>query len=193
MGPIFKLNHVSFSVYLLFVILIGMLFGMALERSGFISTKKLTGVFLFDDFAVIKVMFTAIVVASVGLYFLADINVINIAKVYFGKTYWISQLVGGLLFGVGFMLSGYCPGTSVVALASGSIDALFVLLGAITGMWIFGFGYPLWEGLYKAGKLGKITLPQVLGVNHWVVIVILIAFAGGMFYAAEWWEKKISN
>jgi len=193
MGPIFKLNDISFSVYVIFVILIGMLFGIILERSGFISTKKLTGTFLFDDFTVVKVMFVGIVVAMIGLYFLADINVINISKVYFGKTYWISQLVGGLLFGIGFMLTGYCPGTSVVAFASGSLDALVVLLGAVAGMWFFGFGFSLWEGLYKAGNIGKATLPKALGVNHWVIIIFITLAAGGMFYAAEWWEKKIAE
>ena len=193
MGPIFKLNDISFSVYVIFVILVGILFGAILERSGFISTKKLTGTFLFDDFAVLKVMFSAIIVTMIGLYFLADINVIEIAKVYFGKTYWISQLVGGILFGIGFMLSGYCPGTSVVSVATGSIDALVVVLGAIAGMWVFGFGFKIWEGLYKAGNIGKATLPKAFGVNHWVVIIIITIAGLGMFYAAEWREKKIAE
>ncbi len=191
MGPLFKISHPSHAVYIIVTIIIGMMFGAVLERAGFISTKKLTGVFYFDDFAVLKVMFTAIVVASVGLYFLSDVGLIDIGRVYFSKTFWISQLVGGLLFGVGFMLTGYCPGTSVVSLASGSIDALFVVLGMLSGMWVFGGLFSIFKSLYYAGKLGRITLPEVFGVNHWVVIIIVAIMAAGMFYGAELREKYL--
>ena len=191
MGPIFKLYQLPYGLYIIVTIIIGFFFGIILERAGFIRTKILTGVFYFDDFTVLKVMFTAIVTAGIGLYLLGDIGIINMAKVYFGKTYWISQLVGGLLFGVGFMLTGYCPGTSIVSFSSGSKDAFFVLLGMLTGMWIFGALFNLWKGLYYAGKLGRITLPEVLGLNHWIVLLIIVIMAGLMFWGAEIREKKL--
>ncbi len=191
MGPVFKLYNLPHGLYIIVAIIIGFFFGAVLERAGFISTKKLTGVFYFDDFAVLKVMFTAIVVAGVGLYFLSDIGVINISRVYFPRTYWISQLVGGLLFGVGFMLSGYCPGTAVVSFASGSLDAISVILGMITGMWIFGGLFNLWKGLYYAGNVGRVTLPRLFGLNHWVVLLLVAIMAGAMFYGAELREKYL--
>ena len=191
MGPLFKLYSLPYWLYIVVAIVMGFFFGAVLERAGFISTKKLTGVFYFDDFAVLKVMFTAIVVAGVGLYFLSDIGVINIHRVYFSKTFWISQLVGGLLFGIGFMLSGYCPGTSLVSLVSGSIDAIFVFLGMITGMWIFGGLFDLWKGLYYAGNIGRVTLPQAFGWSHWVVLLLVIIMAGAMFYGAEMRERYL--
>ncbi len=193
MGPLFKMYHLPHGLYIVLTIIMGFFFGAVLERAGFISTRKLTGVFYFDDFAVLKVMFTAIVVAGVGLYFLGDIGVINLSKVYFPKTFWISQLVGGLLFGVGFMLSGYCPGTAVVSFASGSIDAIFVILGMISGMWIFGGLFDLWKNLYYAGKLGRVTLPDVLGLNHWIVLLIIAVMAAAMFYGAEWRERQLRD
>ena len=191
MGPLFKIYDLSYGLYVILAIIVGFFFGAVLERAGFISTRKLTGVFYFDDFAVLKVMFTGIVVAGVGLYLLGDIGVIDLGKVYFPKTYWISQLVGGLLFGVGFMISGYCPGTAVVSFASGSLDAIAVILGMITGMWIFGGLFDLWKGLYYAGNVGRVTLPQLFGLNHWIVLLLVIIMAAGMFYGAELREKYL--
>ena len=190
MAPILKFYHVPFFWYFVLTLITGFFFGIVLAISGFYDTKKLTGVFFFDDMAVLKVMFSAIVVASIGLYLLVDLGTLDLTRLYIPKTYWISQLVGGLLFGIGFMLSGYCPGTSFVSLAYGSLDALFVILGMIFGMWVFGFGYKLWKGLYLAGYLGRITLDRLFGINRWIVIGAVFVIAVFAFIQIEIFEQK---
>ncbi len=190
MGPLFKLYYIPYFWYIALSIITGIFFGLVLTLSGFTYTRKLTGVFYFDDMAVLKVMFTAIVVASIGLYFLSDIGTIVFSKVYVPKTYWISQLIGGLLFGIGFMLSGYCPGTSVISFASGNLDALFVMLGMVAGMWVFGLGYKIWKGLYLAGNIGRVTLDKLFGVNHWIIIGIVFVMAVFVFIIIETLEHK---
>ena len=173
--------EMSSSMSLGLAFLFGLLFGLSLERSGLGDPRKLTGVFYLRDFAVPKVMFTAILVASAGLYFLADIGLLDLEQVYFIPTFFWPQLAGGALFGVGFVVSGYCPGTAVAGLASGRVDALITLSGVSLGSLLFALVYPEIEGFYGSSNMGIVTLQQLLGVNHWVVIALLAVSAGGMF------------
>ena len=94
------------------------------------------------------------------------------------------------MFGVGFLISGYCPGTAVAGLASGRIDALVMMIGVGIGSFLFAIVYPLIEGFYMSSNLGTVTLPQILGINHWFVIVFVFIFAGAMFYVMERYEKR---
>jgi len=171
-------------------LLFGIFFGLSLERSGLGNPHKLTGVFYFQDFTVPKVMFTAIVVASTGLYLLSDLNLLDLGRVYIIPTFFWPQLVGGLVFGAGFVVSGYCPGTAVTGFASGRIDALVTMAGVSAGSLLFAVLYPMLEGFYLSSDRGVVTVPGLLGVNHWVVIVALITMAGGMFYFLGRWEKR---
>jgi uncharacterized membrane protein YedE/YeeE len=109
----------------------GLFFGLSLERAGLGDPHKLTGVFSFRDFTVPKVMFTAILVAGSGLYLLADLKLLDLGRVYFVPTFFWPQIAGGLLFGAGFVISGYCPGTAVAGLASGRLDALVTMIGVV--------------------------------------------------------------
>lgn len=162
-------------------LLFGIFFGLSLERSGLGDPHKLTGVFYFRDFTVPKVMFTAIVIASTGIYLLADLDLVDLGRVYIIPTFFWPQLVGGLLFGVGFVVSGYCPGTAVTGFASGRLDALVTMAGISAGSFLFAAFYPMLEKFYLSSDMGVVTVPGLLGVNHWVVIVALILMAGGMF------------
>jgi uncharacterized membrane protein YedE/YeeE len=171
-------------------LLFGIFFGLSLERSGLGDPHRLTGVFYFRDFTVPKVMFTAIVVASTGIYLLADLRLLDLGRVYIIPTFFWPQLVGGLIFGVGFVVSGYCPGTSVAGLASGRLDALITMAGITAGSLLFAMLYPKLEGFYRSSDWGVVTIPGLLGVSHWVVIVGLIIIAGGMFVVLERWEKR---
>jgi len=173
-----------------FAFLFGILFGLSLERSGLSDPRTLTGVFYLRDFAVPKVMFTAIVVASAGLYLLSDLGLLNLEQVYFIPTFFWPQLAGGALFGIGFVVSGYCPGTAVAGLASGRLDALVTLAGVGLGSLLFAMAYPAIEGFYLSSDRGIVTLQQLLGVNHWIVIVLLAVAAGGMFAVIEKLEKR---
>ena len=102
---------------LLAALLLGVCFGFLLERGGLGNPHKLTGIFYLRDFAVPRVMFTAIVVASVGLYLLSDLELLDIGQVSIVPTFFWPQIVGGLIFGAGFVVSGYCPGTALAGLA----------------------------------------------------------------------------
>lgn len=168
---------------------VGFFFGLFLERGGLGNPHKLVGVFYLRDFAVPKAMFTAILVASCGLYLLADLGMLDMGRIWIVPTFFWPQVVGGTLFGVGFVVSGYCPGTAVAGLASGRLDALVSLAGIILGSFLFAILYPLLEPFYHTSSMGTMTLPGMLRVNHWSVIAFLVVMALGMFFMMERFEK----
>jgi uncharacterized membrane protein YedE/YeeE len=182
--------EMSEAVSLGLAVVFGLFFGLSLERGGLGNPHKLTGVFYLRDFAVPKVMFTAMVVACVGLYLLGDLGLLDLERVWIVPTFFWPQIVGGALFGLGFVVSGYCPGTAMAAVATGRIDALLTIVGAGAGSLLFAVLFPVLEGFYLSSDMGAATLPKLAGVNHWVIIIPVIAFAGGMFYLMERYEKK---
>ena len=169
---------------------IGLFFGFFLERGGMGDPHKLTAVFYRTDFGVPKMMFSAILVAATGLCFLADLKVLDMNSVWIIPTFLWPQLVGGALFGLGFLVSGYCPGTAVAGLASGRLDALVTMVGVGIGALIFSAFYPAMEGFYTTGDMGTVTLPELVHVNHWVLLTFVYVFAGVMFYAMERYESR---
>ncbi len=175
---------------LLIAVVIGFCFGLFLQRGGLGDPYKLTGVFYLRDFTAPKVMFTAILVASSGLYLLSDLKLTDIGKVWIVPTFFWPQIVGGLLFGIGFALSGYCPGTSVAGLASGRLDALVSMIGIACGSLLFAIFYPFIEGFYFSSDMGVVTLPKIFGINHWSIIALLCVCAAIMFSLMELHERK---
>jgi uncharacterized membrane protein YedE/YeeE len=172
---------------------LGVFFGFFLERGGLGNPHKLTGVFYLTDFAVPKAMFTAILVAATGLYLLSDLKLIDLARVWIIPTVFWPQLAGGALFGLGYLVSGYCPGTAATGFASGRLDALLTMIGIGAGTLLFSMLYPWLEGFYKTSDMGHVTLPVLSGMNHWTVIAILYVLAGTMFYAMERFERRGST
>jgi uncharacterized protein len=183
----------SDSVNLIVALVLGVFFGFFLERGGLGNPHKLTGIFYLTDFAVPKAMFTAILVAATGLCVLSDLKVLDMSKVWIIPTFFWPQLVGGALFGLGYLVSGYCPGTAVAGLASGRLDALVAMIGIGSGTLLFSVLYPWLEGFYKTSDMGQPTLPDLLGINHWVVLAIVFALAGSMFYTMEWYENRTKS
>ena len=181
---------VSQEMGLLLAVMLGFFFGLFLERGGLGNPHKLTGVFYLTDFVVPKVMFTAILVASVGFYLLSDLKLLDLNRVWIVPTFFWPQLAGGALFGLGFVVSGYCPGTSVAGLASGRLDALVTMTGIGAGSLLFAVLYPALEGFYQSSAMGGATLPGVLGINHWIVLAVLVIVAGLMFFFMERYEMK---
>jgi hypothetical protein len=163
-APFYKYGLFGDEASLLLAFAIGIGFGFFLERAGFGSARKLVSQFYLDDLAVFKVMFTAIVTAMLGVTYLAWIGWLDLGLVYLVPTYWIAQVVGGLLLGVGFVVGGYCPGTSVASVATGRVDGLVYALGILGGSLVFAEAFPMLKGLYEAGELGTRTLPEALGV-----------------------------
>ncbi len=127
---------------LLAAVFIGLGFGFFLERAGFGSARKLMAQFYLTDLAVFKVMFTAIITAMLGLALLSSAGWLDLSEVYLVPTYWTPQIVGGLLLGAGFVIGGYCPGTSIAALATGRIDGLVCALGIGAGTLTFAGLFP---------------------------------------------------
>jgi uncharacterized membrane protein YedE/YeeE len=180
----------SDTVNLAMAVVIGLFFGFFLERAGMGNPHRLTGVFYRTDFAVPKMMFSAILVAATGLCLLSDLKVLDMSRVWIIPTFLWPQIVGGALFGLGYLVSGYCPGTAAVGLASGRLDALVTMAGIGSGTLLFSTVYPALEGFYKTSDMGTITLPELLQVNHWALLAVVYVFAGIMFYVMERHERR---
>lgn len=150
----------------------GMIFGALLQRARVIRYDKQIGVLLFKDWTVLKFMLSAIAVGMVGVYILKDAG---IAKLALKPMIFGAVIFGGLLFGAGWALLGYCPATSMAALGEGRVDAFWGILGMILGAGLFSHAYPwLKKTVISWGDLGKLTIPQILHVNHWVVIAVVL-------------------
>ena len=191
-APFYKLGAFGDETSLVVAFLIGIGFGFFLERAGFGSARKLVSQFYLDDLAVFKVMFTAIVTAMLGVTYLAWAGILDLGLVYLVPTYWVAQVVGGLLLGMGFVVGGYCPGTSIVSTATGKLDGLVFVLGFAAGTLGFALIFPFAQGLYTAGALGTKTLPQVTGIAFGQIAfgVVLMAVLG--FMGASWVERRLA-
>ena len=136
-APFYKLGMFGDDASLVVAALLGVGFGFFLERAGFGSARKLTAQFYLSDMSVFKVMFTAIVTAMVGVFALSAVGWLDFSKIYLVPTYVVPQLVAGFVFGVGFIIGGYCPGTSVAGIAAGRIDAGLYALGMLSGIFLY--------------------------------------------------------
>ena len=165
--------------------LVGVAFGLVLERAGFGRARNLAAQFYLTDLRVLKVMFSAIVTALVGMTLLGGIGVLDLSLITVPETFLWPQLVGGLLLGAGFIVSGYCPGTGVVAVASGNLDGVAALGGIMAGSLAFGFGYGPLESFYKSGAMGVVRIDRLLGVPMSVVAAAVVAMAVGAFLGGE--------
>lgn len=163
----------------------GILFGAIIQRSRVIRFDKQINVLLFKDMTVIKFMLSAIIVGMVGIYFLKDAG---IAKLALKPAVMTAVVIGGLLFGAGWALVGYCPATSLAALGEGRVDAFWGILGMVLGAGVYSHMYPLLKkNVLSWVDLGKISIPQVLRVNHWPVIAVM---AAGYLVLLYFIEKK---
>lgn len=191
--PLYPQGLFSEQTSFLIAFLIGILFGFTLERAGFGSARKLAMQFYFRDLTVLKVMFTAIVVAMVGLLYLNWMEILDLAQVSLNPTFLWPQIVGGAIMGVGFVVGGYCPGTSLVASATGKLDGMIYVLGALSGMLVYGEAYPAFQSFAESGALGERTLSDWLHLRPGVVAFLIILMALAMFYGAEILEEKFGK
>lgn len=170
----------------------GLMFGWVLESAGFGSPCKLTGQFKLNDWSVMKVMMTAIVVAAAGLAGLQSLGWIEADAVFVPSAMLAAAAIGGLLVGVGFAVGGYCPGTSVVGLFSGRIDAAVFLLGLLAGTWVFADLYgPSIQALMDAAEvMSGDTVSEVLNVSPWWVVLALSAALVGVFVMGQKFERR---
>jgi rhodanese-related sulfurtransferase len=180
-------THGLFGTYagLLVGTLVGVCFGFVLEPAGFGRARNLAAQFYLTDLRVLKVMFSAIVTALVGMTILAGVGVLDLSQITVPETFLWPQLVGGLLLGAGFIVSGYCPGTGIVAIASGNLDGVFAIGGVMLGSLAFGVGYGPLEAFYKSGAMGAVRIDALLGVPAAVVAAAVVAMAVGAFVGGE--------
>lgn len=174
-------------------LLIGVVFGVFLEWAGFGNASKLSGQFRLTDLTVFKVLFTAVVTAMLGAFWLGRIGMLDLQRVYVPGTWLLPQLAGGVVFGAGFALAGLCPGTSCVASASGRVDGLAVVAGMLLGTAVFDISYHAVQPFYDSTPRGTLTLPDLLQVPTGVVVAVLTVLAIAGFAAAEAIERRVGE
>jgi hypothetical protein len=192
MAPLFKFGLFGENLGLVVAFAVGIGFGFFLERAGFGSSRKLAAQFYFTDLTVFKVMFTAIVTAMLGVFWLSLLGFMDLSLVYLTPTFLVPQMVGGLILGAGFVVGGYCPGTACVGIATGRIDALVLFAGIFAGVFGFSELYPLVKGFYMSTDLGQLTLPQVTQLPYGLLVFAVVLMALGGFVGAEWVEKRMA-
>ena len=189
-APFYEYGFLGDGAALWIALAIGIAFGWCLERSGMGSARKLAGQFYLTDMTVFKVMFTAIVTAMLGVFWLGWLGVLNISRVYVPETFILPQLIGGIIFGIGFAIGGLCPGTSCVSAVTGRIDGLMVVIGMFVGVFVTGFFFSFLERFYNSTARGQLTLPTALHLPYGVVVLVVVLFALGGFRLAELLEKR---
>jgi hypothetical protein len=193
MGPLAINEIISENTNLFLAFIIGIAFGFVLESSGFSSSRKLAGVFYGYDMVVLKVFFTGAITAMLGLLFFSLFGWVDLNLIYVNPTYLTSAIVGGVIMGAGFIMGGYCPGTSFCGASIGKIDAMIFIVGLFIGVAVFGAGYDWWDNMYMARFLGSPKISESLGLTDGVFAIVLIVVALGMFFVAEWAEKKFAR
>lgn len=190
-GPVSVALKLGYSTEMMLSVLIGMGFGFVLERAGFGRSDVLASIFYGRDFRVMRVMFSAIVTAMLGLYFLDLLRIVPLSSLGLLDTYLWPALVGGLLFGVGFVVGGWCPGTSIVGAMSGKIDAMLFIFGLVLGSMIFTLGFENLSALQNAGARGRLLLHEAFGIPSGVMVFGVALFAVGCFWAVGKIEAKV--
>ncbi len=193
MGPISSLIAMPEWLDLLIGLLIGIGFGFALEQAGFSSSRKLAGMFYGYDTTVIKVFFTAAIVALVGSQLLSFFGLLNLNQVFVNEYYVSASIVGGVIMGAGFIMGGFCPGTGLSAMSIGKIDAIVFFAGGLAGAFLFAETYPMIEKLANSGYKGPVKINEALGMSTGMFILVLIVAAAIMFWIAEAAEKKFAR
>jgi rhodanese-related sulfurtransferase len=192
MGPLVP-DLIGNDLNYIVALIIGIFFGVILEQAGFSTSKKLVGLFYGYDFTVLRVFFTAGVVAMIGIMGFEHYGLIDISLVYINPTFLWSAIIGGLIMGLGFVIGGFCPGTSVCAAAIGKIDAMLFIGGAFIGVLFFAEGYPSFEGLYKASHWGNPRFFETLGMSQNVFAFILTATALLAFWFVSIIENRVNG
>jgi uncharacterized membrane protein YedE/YeeE len=183
MAP-FQFNYeLGESVILLFALLTGIAFGMFLEKAGFGNARKLVQQFYFTDMAMFKVLFSAIVTAMLGIYWLSYFGVLDITQIYINASYIWPQVLGGVVFGFGFVLAGLCPGTSCVAVFTGKLDGLAVFAGL----------EPKLKGALSTSSIGDISLYELFHMEYGMLTFLIAAFAIIAFWLAGRVEERFNK
>ena len=168
---------------LLYGLITGILFGFFLQRGQVLRYDKQIGALRLLDMTIVKFMLSAILVGTVGIHLLLDLGLVKLSV---KPTILGGVIAGGMLFGLGWGLLGYCPGTAVGAVGEGRWDGLWGVLGMLIGAAVYAEAYPVMKKTVLTwGDFGKITLPEIFGVSHWVVIPVFLLAGIALFYVLE--------
>jgi hypothetical protein len=193
MGPLTYFGEISTEWNYVIAIFIGMAFGYIMEASGFSSSRKLVGVFYGYDFAVLRVFFTATLVAMIGLLYMSYFGWIDYKVLYVHPTFIYSASIGGVIMGLGFITGGFCPGTSLCAVAIGKLDG-WVFTGALfLGIFVYSLLYPLIEPYYLAQNLGHITVTEYFDISPAWFAFFFTLIAVAMFFVTNIIRKKVKK
>ena len=189
MFPLSSFHEFATAANLAIAVVLGFGFGFCLERAGFGSARKLTAVFYLYDMAVVKVMFSAIVTAMVGIVVLSAVGALDMSELYVEPTNLAAQALGGLVFGAGFIVGGYCPGTTIAAIATGRKDGIMFALGMLAGVYAYAEFTPGIETWIKATAQGEMTLPSITGLSMGWFALAFVAF---LLFAA-WGMRRLED
>jgi hypothetical protein len=192
MGPLVP-HYIGNEFNLIIALIAGIGFGFVLEQAGFSSTKKLVGLFYGYDFTVLKVFFTAGVTAMIGVLLLSHIGILDLSLIYINPTFLYSALIGGAVMGAGFIIGGFCPGTSVCAAAIGKIDGIAFIFGSFIGVLVFAEGYPFFEKIYLAEAWGPVLVNEKLGLSKTAFAIALTGMAFMAFYVTGIIEDRVNR
>ena len=179
----------SYTVYFA----IGVGFGFILESAGFGNSKKLAAQFYFKELTVFKVMFTAIITAMSLIFLASGVGLLDYNLVWVPPTYLWPGIVGGFIMGIGFIIGGFCPGTSLVAMTTKKIDGFFFVGGVLIGIFLFGETVAMFDVFFNSSFYGRFTLPELFGVSYGTVVLLVVAMALMMFLGAELIEKNMQE
>lgn len=193
MGPLIPNGIIPQEWDFVIAILIGIIFGYVLEASGFSSSRKLAGVFYGYDFVVLKVFFTAALVSVIGVYYMDYLGWLNVSQLYVHPTYLWGAIVGGIIMGLGFVMGGFCPGTSLCAVAIGKIDAMAYVAGIMIGIFMFSEFFSFLQPYFDSSYLGHITVVDTLGISPYWFIFLFSLLAIVSFYVADLVRKKVKK
>ena len=192
-GPLIPMGVIGQGWDMVIALLIGMAFGFVLESAGFSSSRKLAGLFYGYDFTVLRVFFTAAVTAMIGLLYFSYMGWVDLSMIYVNETYLYATIIGGVIMGAGFILGGFCPGTSLCGVAIGKIDAMVFTAGMFIGILIFSEAFPRFQGLYDGYNMGPIKVYEVLNMSSGVFTLVLIVVALLAFIIARMVQNKVKN
>ncbi|RLD21275.1 MAG: sulfurtransferase [Bacteroidetes bacterium] len=193
MGPLTYFGEISTEWNYVIAVFIGMAFGYIMEASGFSSSRKLIGVFYGYDFAVIRVFITATLVAIIGLLYMGYFGLIDYSVLFVHPTFVYSAIIGGVIMGFGFITGGFCPGTSLCAVAIGKLDG-WVFTGALfLGIMVYSWVFPLLEPWYNLGDMGHIKITEWLGVSEGWFVFGFAVVSIAIFYITALIRRKIKH
>jgi len=192
MGP-FVPDIISNELNLIVALIIGFFFGFILEQAGFSSSRKLAGLFYGYDFTVLRVLFTAGVTAMIGIIVLSFLGIVDWNMLFINPTFRYSAIIGGIIMGAGFIIGGYCPGTSFAGESIGKIDAIVFIVGGILGVFVFAELYPYFKDIYLGFDYGELRIDKLLNVNPGIIALGFTLMAFVAFIITSKIERKVNN